>query len=106
MNPTSSIKLINERFSQPQELAPNVFRAVARHKDRPVGVYYFDFSEAIADPNFDIKVYLQKTIASDYYRNEGSLQWNYYLYFVLDAGKFQSLQKAGKVSEIELDRKS
>ena len=104
MNSTSSIRLVNERFPQSKEAGPNIIRAEERYNERPVGVYYFDFSEVISDPQFDLNSYLQKTVATDYYQNEGSLQWNYYLYFVLDKGMFQSLQESGRVSAIELDR--
>lgn len=104
MNRARSMKLISERFSPTIERGPGLFRAEARHNNKPLGIYYFDYSQAIAEPHFDLTVYLQKYLASDYYQHEGSLQWNFYLYFILETGTLRMLQKSGKAHEIELER--
>jgi hypothetical protein len=104
MNQARSIKLINERFSHLAETGPSLFRAEALHNDKPLGIYYFDFSQSIAEPQFDLTSYLQKHLASDYYQREGSLQWNFYLYFILETATLRTLQKSGKAHEVELER--
>jgi exonuclease SbcC len=104
MNKERSLKLIEDRFSAYVQAAPELYKAEARHGDRVRGVYFFDFSGAVTREDFDLSAFLQKHLAPDYYQNEGSLQWNYYLYFVVQKEAFKVLESTGRIPKIELDR--
>ena len=48
--------------------------------------------------------YLERHLTADFYQHEGSLQWNYYLYFVLEEALFEQVWRDGKAAAIEADR--
>lgn len=98
------MELIRERFRNLTEPAPDIVRAEQHYKGLPLSVYYFDFTQVVARPDFDLRAYTQDRIASDFYQHEGSLQWNYYLYFVLESAALQKLQAEKLVAPIEGDR--
>lgn len=104
MNTARSLKLIRERFSTCAESAPGMFRAEMRYDGKPRGIFFFDFSEVPASPGFDLSAYLQKYLAPDFYQNEGSIQWNYYLYFILEKSNFRVVEASGLAKKIELER--
>ena len=81
MNPDRTITLLRQRFGAVEQTAERLFRAERRNQNNPLGVFYFDFSDRILAPEFDLQRYSHEHIASDFYRHEGSVQWNYYLYF-------------------------
>ena len=104
MNNQHTLELIRQRFVNVAESSTNIIRAERRHHDTSFGVFYFDFSQAVTEDNFDLRAYLQDRIASDYYMHEGSLQWNYYLYFVLEPAMFAQMQSSSRAAQIEADR--
>jgi DNA repair exonuclease SbcCD ATPase subunit len=104
MNPTPTLNLLRERFGKLTESAPNLFRGERWHADKQLGVYYFDFSQQILETQFDLEAFTQKQIAPDFYTHEGSLQWNYYLYFVVDSKGFEEIRKTPRASEIETNK--
>jgi len=67
-------------------------------------VFYFDFSQSVTRREFDLRAYAQEWLASDFYKHEGSLQWNYYLYFILEKAAFDRIRTTPKAAEIEADR--
>lgn len=69
-----------------------------------MSILYFDFSQVVGKGEFDLKEYLQTSFASDFYKNEGSLQWNYYLYFVLDRLTYGRVAETPLLARIESDR--
>lgn len=104
MNKDLTISLIRRRFKNVTEIGTDLFRAERRDNGSLIGVFYFDFSQPIKRADFDLGEYLQKNITNDFYKNEGSLQWNYYLYFVLEKPVFDRLRKDGTAARIEADR--
>src|SRR5258708_38271094 len=104
MNKERTAHLIRQRFKNFSNVGKELIRAEHCLGDAPLGVYYFDFSQAPGLGGFDLTEYLQQNIASDFYRHEGSLQWNYYLYFVLEKPLLEQLRQEGKVAEIEANR--
>jgi DNA repair exonuclease SbcCD ATPase subunit len=105
MNKDTTIRLLEgQRYTNLTEVGPNVIRVERRHKGESVGVFYFDFSGDVARPDFDLQTYLQQRIASDFYKHEGALQWNYYLNFVLEKAAFQGLHGTPRATEVEADR--
>ena len=71
----------------------SIIRAERHHRASGVAVYYFDFSERPKEVEFNLTEYLQKYVASDYYLHQGSLQWNYYLYFLLEKDAIARLRE-------------
>ena len=104
MNKDSTLQLLRDRFVNLTEAGSDVIRAERQYSGAPLGVFYFDFSEKIVLPDFDLRTYSLERIASDFYKHEGSLQWNYYLYFVLENATFQRIRGTPKAVEIEADR--
>lgn len=104
MNKDRTLQLLRERFDNLTEAGPDVVRAERRYKGKPIGVFYIDFSEAVARPDFNLQAYAQEQIASDFYKHEGSLQWNYYLYFVLEKAAFERVSSTPIAAEVESDR--
>jgi DNA repair exonuclease SbcCD ATPase subunit len=105
MNKESTIRLLEgQRYTKPTEVGPNVIRVERLHKGEPLGVFYFDFSEQVINPKFDLQTYLQQRIASDFYKHEGALQWNYYLNFVLAKEAFRNFHNTPEAATIEADR--
>jgi exonuclease SbcC len=104
MNKERTLNLIRDRFVNLTDSATDVVRAERRYNDAPMGVFYFDFSQTVATDSFDLRSYLQERIATDFYRHEGSLQWNYYLYFLLDNTALLRLRATPKAAQIEADR--
>jgi exonuclease SbcC len=103
MNKVPTLDLLRTRFQHLAEVGPEIVRAEGRHEGIPFGVFYFDFSEAVARPEFNLSAFVQDRVASDFYKHEGSLQWNYYLYFVLETATFRNLGRQ-RVTAIEADR--
>ena len=83
VNTSTTMRLIRENYSNVVTLDSKVVRAERTFNSSSIAISYFDFSEIINGPQFDLTEYIQEIIADDFYKNEGSLQWNYYLYFVL-----------------------
>jgi hypothetical protein len=104
MDLKKSISLIENRFRNLEPVATDVFRAERKSNGFTIGVFYFDFSQPLKKSTFNLNQYLQQVIATDFYQHEGSLQWNYYLYFILDSPLFNKLWKDGTAANIEADR--
>jgi DNA repair exonuclease SbcCD ATPase subunit len=104
MNNDRTLQLLADHFRNLSEVAPKIVRAERLHGDKPFGVFYFDFSQSITQPEFDLAEFIQQHVATDFYKHEGSLQWNYYLYFVLESAAFKALRTSAKVAAIEIDR--
>jgi energy-coupling factor transporter ATP-binding protein EcfA2 len=78
----------------------SIYKCIRKYNENPYQYFYFDFNNDLNE--IDIEDYVKTIISKDYYSKPGSLQWNFYLAFVLN----QSLQKKlklGKKNEIESD---
>ena len=106
MDLKKSISLIENRFRNLEPVATDIFRAERKSNGFTIGVFYFDFSQPLKKSTFNLNQYLQQVIATDFYQHEGSLQWNYYLYFILDSPFFNKLWKDGTAANIEADQYS
>jgi exonuclease SbcC len=103
MNKSATLQLLRDHFQSLEEVGPDIVRAERQHKGLPFGIYYFDFSQSVARPEFNLAAFVQKQIATDFYKHEGSMQWNYYLYFVLESATFRGLGTQ-RIADIESDR--
>jgi DNA repair exonuclease SbcCD ATPase subunit len=81
-----------------------VYRAERRHGEATVCVCFLDFSNAVTTAGFSLAEHVRRYLAPDFYRNAGSLQWNYYFYFVLDEPTFTSFRGSPQARAIEADR--
>ena len=104
MNRDSTVRIIRSRFDNVEERSSGIVRAEKRRDGKTMSVHYFDFSEVLAEEEFDLQTYLQQSFASDFYKTEGSLQWNYYLYFVVDKLTFGKISESPILKQIESDR--
>jgi len=104
MNKDRTLSLIRERFVNLTDVGTELVRAERHHNGSVLGVFYFDFSQILGTTEFNLSEYLQQNIAKDFYRHEGSLQWNYYLYFVLEKAVFEQVRENGKAAHVEADR--
>lgn len=104
MNKDRTLSLIRERFVNLTDVGTELVRAERHHNSSILGVFYFDFSQILGTTEFNLPEYLQQNIAKDFYRHEGSIQWNYYLYFVLEKAVFEQVRENGKAAHVEADR--
>lgn len=59
----------------------DVVRGESLYKNLPLAIYYLDYSNREIVPD-NLDNYQERLLSSDYYKNSGSLQWNYYLVFI------------------------
>lgn len=104
MNKNLTLQLVQERFGNYTEIAPDLFRAEYRLNAHPISVIYYDFSQSVLHPDFNLQSFTLNHIASDFYKHDSSLQWNYYLYFVLDNNGFRKFHTNPRAAAIEADR--
>ncbi|MFX0198389.1 MAG: hypothetical protein ACFFCW_19900 [Candidatus Hodarchaeota archaeon] len=100
MNIGNIHRMLHDRYADVKEFRPSVFRACYTHNQRIVGIYFFDCSKELFDPGFDLDVYQDQLLSEDYYAHPGAAQWNFYLYFVCDKKRYDSLIKSSRASEI------
>ncbi len=104
MNTESLLRSISDHFESVTVESPGLMRAEKHHGERKISVLYFDCNQGPVSPAFRLSEYLRAHIADDYYQHEGSLQWNYYLYFIVDDQQLRGLRKDGRAGAIENDR--
>ncbi|MCW3110608.1 MAG: hypothetical protein JWQ09_5114 [Segetibacter sp.] len=81
-----------------------VFRCIKLHNDIPYQILYIDCSDKWLEKNFgekDLETCIEKYLLKDYYKQSGSLQWNFYYAFV---SKEANIKKSSERKlEIEAD---
>lgn len=96
--------LLASRYQGVAETRSRIFKANYSHKQKLVGVYYFDCSKEVMNSDFNLSQYQDELLSEEYYKHPGSIQWNFYLYFVCDDDDYSRLLKTGKANEIEVNR--
>lgn len=104
MNKNHTIEILRRHYTNLIPAGPELFRAEHQHNEKAISIFYFDLSESVTRKEFDLHAYMQERIAYDFYKHEGSLQWNYYLYFVLDSDTFRNFRNSPKAAIIEADQ--
>ena len=61
-----------------------IFHITEIFKDTPISISYFDFSQEIPESIEEMQNYHEEYILPSYYKESGSIQWNYYIYFIYD----------------------
>lgn len=96
MNRDSIIKFADGVFDSISQVNDDTYVAeLGFGTGSTAGVYYLDFNSKIKDVDF--KKYQRELLGKEYFRNRGSIQWNYYLLILQD-----NLDQKKK-REIELD---
>ncbi len=61
-----------------------IFQTREVFNDTPISISYFDFSQKIPESIEEMQKYHEEYIIPSYYKESGSIQWNYYIYFIYD----------------------
>lgn len=61
-----------------------IYQSTEMYNDTPISINYFDFSQQIPETLEEIQKYHDDYILPSYYKESGSIQWNYYIYFIFD----------------------
>jgi hypothetical protein len=97
-------KILSEISFKPEEIDTNVFRVCQTDTTgKPFAIRFFDCTENITSPNFDISLYQENWLRKEYFRVSGSLQWNTYCYFLCEDSKYAELQREHKIESVESD---
>jgi exonuclease SbcC len=91
-----------KKYEGLERVRDGIFKATLRHNDNAYAVHYFDTSNKIDDPDFDLEQYQNDLLSKDYYSKSGPIQWNYYVSFIVDGG-FQS-RRGSRKKYIEIER--
>lgn len=98
MSPDRTITLLRQRFGAVEQTAEHLFRAERRKQNSPLGVFYFDFLQRPHPrARFRPAALLARAHRLGFHRHEGSVQWNYYLYFVLQPEAYAAVP-AGRIA--------
>lgn len=106
MNNAQIEEAIHKAFSSIQRLASNenLIRCERRIGSALVSIFYFDISDTDLDREFNLKQFMEKNLANDFYQNRGETQWNFYLIFVVNDERHQELISSGTTGIIERER--
>jgi DNA repair exonuclease SbcCD ATPase subunit len=69
-----------------------------------VAMYFFDYSEHILEPGFNLSTFQEDNIAKEYYKQSSWLQWNMNLIFVMTPEHFHNIAGSPTQISIEADR--
>ncbi len=101
MNNETIYQLLSDSFDKVIQIDEKVYRTEKKYNDLPFAIYYFDTSENIINPDFDINDYQEKYISTDYYTHPGYLQWNFYLIYICTP---ENIRKIKKVKKVEVEK--
>lgn len=87
-----------------QILETDVLRVTRQVEGRPFAVCVFDHSSTLPESPEALTAYQDRVLGRQYFDNRRSLQWNNYLYFILDKDEARAASARGATSWIEQDR--
>jgi hypothetical protein len=64
MNIQQTVSLIRKRFTNVTDAGDRILRAEQSYRDKMFGVFYFDFSQAPGNANFNLTEYVQNHLAT------------------------------------------
>jgi len=96
---------LNDNFDAVSRQSEGLYRASKLHNGSEFQIHYFDVSKSILTEDFDVESYQKKIMLGDYYSTPGSLQWNYYLHFVLDSDELTDLKRNQVFKEIVANKR-
>lgn len=83
MTENQLLELLQRNFSNVTVVRKDIYRATKLYKNNPFQIYYFDASGDILKQDFNFANYQRDLLIEDYYSDEGPIQWNFYLYFLV-----------------------
>jgi exonuclease SbcC len=95
---------VKSSFSHVEQVGPSVIRFTRETKDLPFAVYYLDVGQELPDTKEALTNYQDRVIGSSYFHGTTSLQWNNYLYFVINQSLFAQNDVRAAKELIESDR--
>ena len=104
MNVSEVKELLYSRFPEIMEAEQSILKAYSTYAGNPFAIWFFDCSQTITQEGFDLRAYQDQLLREDFHRVHGSLQWNFYCYFLCEEQLFLKIQEQGLVSVVENDR--
>lgn len=96
--------LINRNsFVGLKECESNVLKFYNHHADNNLSTVYVDYSNTIFDSADQALAKHKHIVEEEYFKSEGSLQWNFYYYFVLDKENYNKFKNTKFAKDIEND---
>lgn len=80
-----------KKFEDVDENIPGIFKCKRRYSEKDISYYYIDYSQRDFTNEINLKKLQDDLLGLDYFANTGSIQWNYYLLFLYDDAKYESL---------------
>jgi len=80
MNLESIQNIICNKYGQLEKVEDNIYKTFYRYNEQPISVQFFDCSERLSKPEFDLDSYQDQLLSEDFYKMSGRLQWNFYLF--------------------------
>jgi DNA repair exonuclease SbcCD ATPase subunit len=105
MNEIQLLKILKDSFAEVKVVDKHTYRATKNHRDKPFQVYYIVTDPKIFESGFDLDSYQRDLLVEDYYSEEGPIQWNFYLYFLVDEALTQKKYFESIKQDIEGNRK-
>lgn len=105
---TLSLSQLREQIAVPPAdialVGNSVVRFVRRAREKPFAVYYFDISYKLPSTDTMLAKYQERILGNYYFDEEKSLQWNNYLYFIVDREQLSDSANHQAIELIEQDR--
>jgi DNA repair exonuclease SbcCD ATPase subunit len=95
--------IVRERFGEVDQVSEAVLKASSRLGGTPFALWVFDCTQTIVGADFDLQAYQDHLLRNEFYRFNGSLQWNLYCCFLCDEDRLARLERSGVVEVIERD---
>jgi DNA repair exonuclease SbcCD ATPase subunit len=95
---------VKSSFSHVEQVGPSVLRFTRKTADLPFAVYYLDVGQELPDTKEALTTYQDRVIGRSYFQGTTSLQWNNYLYFVINQSLFSKSDVRAAKELIESDR--
>lgn len=88
-------------FTEIKPINTNLIRCTKKHDGRALSHYYIDLSDKLPRSEEDLKSFQDEILGMDYFSSDTSVQWNFYLLFVLSPEHYKSLKNEKLVKLIE-----
>lgn len=105
MDQIELLKILRDNFAKVIVVDNHTYRATKNHRDKPFQIYYIVTDSKIFKSGFDLDSYQRDLLVEDYYSEEGPIQWNFYLYFLVDETLAQQTYFESIKQDIEGNRK-
>jgi recombinational DNA repair ATPase RecF len=105
LNISQLCQRVAERFPDFERVDDSTVRFTRKAREGPFAVYYLDVAEDLPATEEKLTKYLDRVIGRHYFEERQSLQWNSYLYFIVDEERLPSSDLVHAREFIERDRR-